>query len=139
MDTKSPPPPQNVCTLNDISDYYYGMLLYYDLDGDDNCRWVVYNGETKVRCPTRRDALDYIMTVAQNTDQKSAKLVLEARLRLATAIYSLDKAATFETGAQRLLLERLAVRLKPVLVELDNILTLNTIPNDKTKDINQTR
>lgn len=115
------------------------MLLYYDLDGEDNCRWVVYNGETKVRCPTRRDALDYIMTAARNTDQKSAQLVLDARLRLATAINSLDKAATYETGAQRLLLERLAVRLKPVLVELDNILTLTTINNDKTKDINQTR
>lgn len=139
MDTNSPPPPQNVCTLSDIPDYYYGMLLYYDLDGEDNCRWVVYNGETKVRCPTRRDALDYIMTAARNTDQKSAQLVLDARLRLATAINSLDKAATYETGAQRLLLERLAVRLKPVLVELDNILTLTTINNDKTKDINQTR
>lgn len=126
METKSPPP-QNVCTLQDIPDYYYGMLLYYDLDGDDNCRWVVYNGVTKVRCPTRKDALDYITSTAKHTDEKSAQLVLDARLRLDKAIYCLDKAATFETGAKRLLLERLAVRLKPVLVELDNILTLNLI------------
>lgn len=139
METKLSPPPQNVCTLNDIPDYYYGMLLYYDLDGEDNCRWVVYNGETKVRCPTRRDALDYITQTARNTDDKCAKLVLDARLRLNTTIYCLDKAATFETGTQRLLLERLAVRLKPVLVELDNLLTLTSIKHDEKKDIHKAR
>lgn len=138
METKTTPPPLNVCT-EDFPDYYFGMLLYYDLDGTDNCRWVVYNGDKKVRCPTRRDALDYIMSAAKNTSETGARLILDARMSLNRAINALDKAASYETGTQRLLLERLTVKIKPVLVELDNILTLTTIHYDEETNQHQAR
>ena len=122
----TPPPPQDVCTQyspDNLTDYYFGMLLYYDFDSDDNCKWVVYDGQSKVRCPTRKDALNYICKQALSEPDEGARLLLSARMRINDAILELDKAATYQAGASRLLLERLAVRLRPVLVELDNVLT----------------
>lgn len=118
----TPPPPRKE-QQDTIPDYYLGFLLYYDELGTDRCKWVVYDGAARVRCPTRKAALDYI-TDRYNTIHESdiSSRIIDARIALNHAIEQLDAAARFFVGVERLQLERLAVRLKPVLVDIDNII-----------------
>lgn len=125
MNIESTPPPANVCTgipeiYSGVPDYYLGFLIYYDDFDDDNCRWVVYDGANKVRCPTRRDAIDYIVSRKRISADDILKLMTSARISINRAMQELEKAATYTSGTQRLLLERLAVKLRPFLVDLDN-------------------
>lgn len=115
----NPPPPVHT---NELPDYYLGCLIYFDEDSKDECRWVVYDGNSKVRCPTRHDAIDYIASTRLNTDEKLSRLFVDARVSLSHTMQILDRAAKYASGPRALLLQRLAVRLRPVLVELDNII-----------------
>ena len=67
---------------DDLPEYYLGMIYYYDADGDDNCRWCVYDHGSIVRCFTRRDALNYIQQAV--TDIGTSYLT-ELRLALVYA------------------------------------------------------
>lgn len=116
--------------MNDLPDYYLGCLLYYDDESGDNCRWTVYDGFNYVKCATKRDALDYIAGLRRNDTSESRRLLVGARMDVNTAMTRLDKAALFSEPARRLQLQRLAVMLRPVLVDLDNII----LPNNNTYD-----
>lgn len=124
------PPPSNLsdCSIEpldsrtgDIPDYYRGSIIYYDDSSDDNCRWIVYNGHHKVRCPTKRDAYNYINETTMKTNDTTIRLIQQARGHIINAIRLLDKAASYESGAQRLTLEKLSVSWRPLLVEIDRI------------------
>lgn len=121
METKNTPPPQ-LYVHEDLPSYYYGKLLYYDEDGKDNCRWVVYDGHSKVRCPTRSSALDYIISTKAEQPTIVQRRLLQARMDINNAYEALRKAADSSAGAEQLLLDRLSVKLRPLLVELDNLL-----------------
>lgn len=110
--------------FDNIPDYYLGKLLYYDEFGDDNCRWVVYDGQTRVRCPTRHDAIDYIARHALRDDDQRKRLIISARLLLNKAMEHLDRAARMSEGQDKLLYESLAVKLRPHIVDLDNQILL---------------
>lgn len=104
----------------------------FDEFSEDACKWVVYDGSSRVRCPTRASAVDYI------TDRYNARRgagiqsqLIDARISLNHAITQLDAAANELGGVERFHLQRLAVRLKPVLVDIDNI-TLNETEYDNT-------
>lgn len=108
-----------------LPDYYLGFLIFYDELNQDSCKWVVYDGTSRVRCPTRASAVDYI------TDRYNARRgasiqtqIIDARISLNHAISQLDAAANASGGVEKLHLQRLAVRLKPVLVDIDNIILL---------------
>lgn len=81
---------------------------------------MVYDGANKVRCPSYFDAIDYITTRRTLTADDIIKYMTSARMSIHRAMADLDKAATYCTGPQRLLLERLAVKLRPFIVDLDN-------------------
>ena len=104
-----------------LPDYYRGSIIYYDDSLDDNCRWIVYNGHHKVRCPTKRDAYHYINETTMKTNDTTIRLIQQARGHIINAIRLLDKAASYESGAQRLTLEKLSVSWRPLLVEIDRI------------------
>lgn len=106
-------------------DYYLGFLIFYDELNQDACKWVVYDGTSRVRCPTRASAVNYI------TDRYNARRgagiqthVIDARISLNHAITQLDAAANMCGGVEMLHLQRLAARLKPVLVDIDSIILL---------------
>lgn len=115
---KTPPPPDQL--YDNVPDYILGKLLYYDQDSDDNCRYVVYDGARKVRCATRKDAIAYIQSTVLKNDSEAQRLTLSARAHIQKALEELDKAAT-RTGANSLVLARLSVKLRPYIVELDNL------------------
>lgn len=88
----------------------------------DNCKWVVYDGTSRVRCPTRKEALAYINERhQQRTGSTIPANIIDARIALNRAIEMLDAAANKTFGIEKLHLQRMAVKLKPVLVEIDNI------------------
>ena len=106
---------------SDLPDYYLGKLLYFDDCTDDNCRWVVYDGHSKVRCATRRDAIDYIQSHSLVDHTETMRRMIYARTLLARAMMMIDAAADRETAATQLLLRRLAVTIRPIIIEIDNI------------------
>lgn len=114
------PPPANVCP---IPDYILGKLMYYDEGSNDNCKWVVYDGYAKVRCPSRAEAIAYIQEQVLGRDGEAERLIIDARAHIQSALQKLDRAAT-RTATNSLLLARLSARLRPFVVDLDNI-TLN--------------
>lgn len=122
MNIDTTPPPRQE-QRDQLPDYYLGFLITFDEFSEDACKWVVYDGFSRVRCPTRKAALDYI-TDRYNTIHESdiSSRIIDARIALNHAIEQLDAAARFFVGVERLQLERLAVRLKPVLVDIDNII-----------------
>lgn len=131
--TNLPPPPQD----RDLPDYYLGMLIVYDGFSLDACKWVVYDGTSRVRCYTRNSAIDYINSRAKLTVDRATELAARARYYILNASNSLDKAAAYSGHADRLLLEQLSVDLRPHLVRLDNYLTYayrNNKKNDNQKD-----
>lgn len=120
MKDKSLPPPHE--TFSNVPDYYLGCLLYYDTDGEDSCKYVVYDGTSRVRCPTRSSAMDYIRDRHERlSGQDLSARIIDARISLNRAIQQLDQAANETEGLEQLIFRRLAVRLKPVLVDIDNI------------------
>lgn len=108
-----------------LPDYYLGFLIMFDEFSEDACKWVVYDGTSRVRCPTRTSAIEYI---TERYKQRSGlcfkSRIIDARISLNHAIEQLDAAANELGGVEKFHLQRLAVRLKPVLVDIDNI-TLN--------------
>lgn len=99
----------------------------FDEFSEDTCKWVVYDGTSRVRCPTRASAIDYITErYKKRSGHSFHSRIIDARISLNHAIEQLDAAANELGGVERFHLQRLAVRLKPVLVDIDNI-TLNEI------------
>lgn len=111
------PPPTK---LDELPDYYLGRLIVFEPDAADSCKWVVYDGYSKVRCFTRTAAVDYINSTVMSTSDEQIIYLSRADYFLQKAIESLDGAARFATGADKLLLERLAVKLRPYLVDIHN-------------------
>lgn len=127
---ESYPPP---AAFGELPEYHLGRLLYYDEMSHDNCRWIVYDGIKKVRCPSRTAALNYITEQNEAVPDVSAKAISRARFHLNRAIMELDFAALHSPN--RLILERLAVRLRPFLVEIDNqIPCLSNLPQTNPKE-----
>lgn len=119
MKATTPPPDLQP---NELPDYYMGFLIFYDEFSDDKCKWVLYDGSARVRCPTRKDAMNYITErKVENSATAITSRIIDARISLNRAIRQLDAAACVVGGLEKLQLERLAVKLKPVLVEIDNI------------------
>lgn len=124
MNNDTTPPPHQLHP-DSLLDYYLGFLIFYDEFNQDSCKWVVYDGTSRVRCPTRASAVDYI------TDRYNARRgagiqsqLIDARISLNHSITQLDAAANACGGVEKLHLQLLAVRLKPVLVDIDSIILL---------------
>ena len=118
-------PPHHQLQLYNLPDYYLGFLIFFDEFSEDACKWVVYDGTSRVRCPTRMSAVDYITECCnQRSGHCFKSRIIDARISLNHAIEQLDAAANELGGFEKFHLQRLAVRLKPVLVDIDNI-TLN--------------
>lgn len=119
MATTTPPP-----TYSNIPDYYLGYILYYDGTGKDNCRWVVYDGQTRVRCVTRSSAIAYIkdMVITKTTDDDLYMMLLDARMSFARAMHCLTNSTKRLAGVESLRINAVAAKIKPVLTEIDNII-----------------
>lgn len=115
------PPPANVCT-DGLSEYYLGCLLYYDDESEDNCRWVIYDGHSRIRCVTRDAAVEFIARNYREDSTRAYTLLVAARMHLHAAHKDLVKAAAEATGPKKLCIEQTSARLRPYIVLLDNLI-----------------
>lgn len=129
MDNKSYPPP---ASPPDVPDYYLGMLINFEPLSNDNCHWVVYDGHSKVRCVSRQSAVAYINERRRLTTSDSIRLAALARYYVNKASNLLEQAARLSNPDDRLILDYLAVQLRPMIVNIDNYLT--TSNHDKLSD-----
>ena len=53
------PPPTKVAD-NTLPDFYLNTLIFEDTLSQDTCRWIVYDGLTRNRFPSRKDAIAWI-------------------------------------------------------------------------------
>lgn len=134
----NPPPPRTHKDPYGLPDYYLGMLIDYDAMSSDNCKWVVYDGNKKVRCPTRKDACNYIASRAHDFNDESLATLIYTRILLNKVIMLLDEVANVSEPLNRLRLQKTAVNLRPTLVELDNIILPKYLTknehNERTKE-----
>lgn len=76
-----------------LPDYYLGRLIVFEEMSEDNCRWVVYDGHNRVRCPSRASAVDYISSIVKETDDRTRLLISRASYFAAKARETLEAAA----------------------------------------------
>lgn len=76
-----------------LPDYYLGRLIVFEEMSEDNCKWVVYDGHNRVRCPSRASAVDYISSIVKETDDRTRLLVSRASYFAAKARETLEAAA----------------------------------------------
>lgn len=126
MDKSTPPPQKPI----DIPDYYLGMLIDYEPMSRDSCKWVVYDGHSKVRCVSRASAISYITERRRLRTSDTTVTVNLARYYVNKACNLLEQAARKADPTDRLLLDYLAVQLKPIIVNIDNYLTHEQIISD---------
>lgn len=119
MDKSTPPPQKPI----DIPDYYLGMLIDYEPMSHDSCKWVVYDGHSKVRCVSRASAISYITERRRLRTSDTTATVNLARYYVNKACNLLEQSARKSVPTDRLLLDYLAVQLKPIIVNIDNYLT----------------
>lgn len=130
-----PTPPQRPL---DIPDYYLGMLIDFEPLSTDACKWVVYDGRSKVRCMTRQSAIAYINERRRLATTDTTRTVALARFYANKACNLLEQSARKTQHEDSILLDYLAVQFKPILVKLDNYLT-TTINNEELPNLEDER
>ena len=130
------PPPHEDCSKDDVPDYYLGKLIVHEPLASDACKWVVYDGNSKVRCVSRASAIDYINSRNYGMNKESIRLTARARYHCNKACNLLQDAASYAGSEDRLLLEYISVQFKPILVMVDNFLIAKNneqLPNNENQ------
>lgn len=112
------PPP-----LDGLPEYSFGRLIFYDSTSDDNCRWVVYDGDKKVRCPDRMTALRYCAEKAGSVDDELVTLLLVVNDELRRCWQHLDRVAARLPAEERLEAGLTAVELRKQFDRLDRLIS----------------
>lgn len=114
-------PPHNIYTM--LPDYIHGRLIFEDTYGDDNCRWVVYDGRTFYRCPSRQAAEQLAAKMAAETKPELDNLYL-AQHHAARCAQVLRRAATEpDTNDIQLHIEALSVQARRLADMIDTLIS----------------
>lgn len=118
MDQDNTIPPQ----IGELPDYYLGRLIYYDDLGDDNCRWIIYDGVNTIRFPSRAAAERYCIEVSLKISDDSIQNLMRSYEYMRRSYLILDKAAQLSPANHRLLLESIALKVRLMADKLDSII-----------------
>lgn len=114
---KCTPPPQN-----ELPDYYLGRLIYHDELGDDNCRWVIYDGVHTIRFPSRAAAERYCVEVSLKIDDDVTQNLMRCYEGLRRSYVLLDKVADKTPVSHKLKLQQIALDVRKAADQLDGII-----------------
>lgn len=107
-----------------IPDYVAGRLLYFDEFGNDNMRWVLYNGNSSIRFPTRTEAEKYAWQHATEVSEESINYAMVAFSNLVRAANLLHRAANKNPDQDiRLQLEQLSVYTRKLSDKIDILIS----------------
>lgn len=114
-----PTPPHNMAEL---PDYIHGRLLFQDLSDEDNCKWIVYDGVTFYRCPTRRAAEKLAEEQATRLMGDTAGLKVASH-HLTRASQELERIINKEPDTElRVYLDALRLGIRKIDFKLDTII-----------------
>lgn len=114
-----PTPPHNMAEL---PDYIHGRLLFKDLSDEDNCKWIVYDGVTFYRCPSRRAAEKLAEEQASRLMGDTAGLKVASH-HLTRASQELERIINKEPDTElRILLDALRLNIRKIDYKLDTII-----------------
>ena len=107
------------CLVNSLPDYFCGRLIY-ELDDGDACRWVVYDGDTQQRFPTRKAAEKWCLRHVYSVNEADLGLLSLTIARLTSVYRTLDRLAAVMTD-EKVTLEAIALSLRKATELLDHI------------------
>lgn len=115
----------NKCTPphNDLPDYCFGRLLFFDENKNPGTPWVVYDGQHYHRFPHRGDAERYCQEKATSTSSEVVEGMLLCQYRSDRLSHYLDKIGKKASIDIRLQLEQLAVYARRIADALDTIIS----------------
>lgn len=114
-----PTPPHNMAEL---PDYIHGRLLFQDMSDEDNCKWIVYDGVTFYRCPTRRAAEKLAEEQATRLMGDTAGLKVASH-HLTRASQELERIINKEPDTElRIYLDALRLGIRKIDFKLDTII-----------------
>ena len=114
-------PPPRAGAENKLPDFYLNSLIFEDSLGEDNCKWVVFDGLCRRRFPTRREAIAWIenhktlLPAARSRIQRIAN-------RINAAWISLDSEAEEMPDLEKTILERISFALRQTNESLENFI-----------------
>ena len=118
---KSTPPHDYSGAMSSVPDYFCGRLIY-ELDDGDACKWVVYDGNTKQRFPTRADAEKWCLAHAYMCTRNDLGKLMLCQARLSTVHQALNTLAEAFTD-ERVNLQLISVNVRRYADQLDNIIS----------------
>ena len=114
-------PPPRAGAENKLPDFYLNSLIFEDSLGEDNCKWVVYDGLCRQRFPTRSAAITWIenhktlLPAARSRIQRIAN-------RINAAWISLDSEAEELPDLEKTILERISLALRQTNESLETFI-----------------
>lgn len=108
-------------SYDSLPEYYLGRLILYEALSNNGCKWVVYDGHKKVRCPSRESALRYCEENSVNIPYQLQESLTAAYARILSGINRIEGATARYGGQHTADLNRIALRLRLLADQLDNI------------------
>lgn len=104
--------------------YFRGHLYYYDEKSENTMRWVLYDGQEKIRFISRTALENYVIERQVQTPERCVELIMRAYARVERAYKDLDEAAAMVDVSMKLQLEATAVQLRQLDDRIDTIISL---------------
>lgn len=116
------PPPIDMRNQNSVPEYYLGRLIFFDDTGEDNMRWVIYDGRKFCRASSMSEARRYCEEQALSVDEDTIKRLRALHYRLSADIREFDKVALFLPADTRIYLQSISVGIRQLADKIDNII-----------------
>lgn len=126
----STPPPRD----NSLPDYIAGKLVYKDVNSDDNMRYVVYDGRTRIRFMTWHQAVSWCVHQAYDYDNEFVYNATTVYHKLLTTGNHLEKLAGQSRPEDKILLEQLSVNVRKIADYLDTFISQIVKAKEYEKD-----
>ena len=123
------PPPEKVAQSGEkwLPDYYLGRLIWEDTTSGDACRWVIYDGMTMQRFPTRAAAERWIQEQPSHFP-RSARDRLERQCEILTNVYkTLDHEAQHLPDLEQRVIENISLHVHKCEESLKSYLTIQKL------------
>lgn len=117
------PPPRGI--MNSLPDYVHGRLIFEDTSGENNCRWVVYDGRRFIRTPSRR-AAEQLAAQQQKEAHTSLDDVYLAMHHLQRAEESLQTAVKNSSIVHKLTLQAYQTAVGKLSAKIDDFIYQNS-------------
>lgn len=107
---------------NELPEYYLGRLILYEALSKDACKWVVYDGVTKVRCASKQSAMRYCEDHSVNIPYKLQEGLTSAYTRMQHAVSQLESVAEKYGGSHSAYIHSIAITLRLLSDRVDTLI-----------------